>query len=783
MKRHGILLPLFVPVCFVFAATALTARGDTKANPPATPAKPASSGAAPQPGHSIHGDVFDEGPRQKAYLMKGMPKIDFPVTTKSHEAQAFFNQGVGQLHGFWNFEAERSFRQTAVLDPQCAMAYWGMAMANIDNPKRAKGMIAKAVELKQPASAREQAWISALSAYLSADDNIERRKQYVRNLEAIVQDNPHDIEAKAFLAAQIWIDAEWMTEAPKRIPIASHQAVDSLLDQVFDGNPLHPAHHYRIHLWDGEKPVRALVSAGLCGQTSPGVAHMWHMPGHIFSDLHRYADAAWQQEAAARTDHAYMMRDGILPDQIHNYAHNNEWLIRDLNSIGRVHDAIDLAKNMIELPRHPRYNMPDHKGSSSHLGRERLVDTLVNYERWTELVALFDSSYLPLLDTPEDRIERAALLGRAHAELGHPDQARKQLVVLEEMLAKERADRYKSADEAESKAKAANKNADEIARLMADALKAHAPRISSLEQSIAEVRGFLALAGGDKNAARAEFGKLKEDEPIHSDQLAQIYSRLGDNSKAENLARGRGESIPGEVYPLATLAFVLQAAGKKTEAAAEFTKLRSLATSADLDQPVFQRLAPLATEAKLPADWRIKQTPTDVGKRPDLATLGPFRWQPTAGPEWSLPQPDGNQIALEHFRGKPVVVLFYLGSGCLHCVEQLKKFSPLASEYSKSGISIVAISSEPMESLKHSLTTLEKGEMINFPLACDADRAVFKKYRAYDDFENMPLHGAFLIDGAGLVRWHDVGYEPFMDAGFLLQESRRLLQQPIAPAK
>ena len=40
---------------------------------------------------------------------------------------------------------------------------------------------------------------------------------------------------------------------------------------------------------------------------------MWHMPGHIYSDLHRYADAAWQQEASARTDHAYMMRDGVLP--------------------------------------------------------------------------------------------------------------------------------------------------------------------------------------------------------------------------------------------------------------------------------------------------------------------------------------------------------------------------------------------------------------------------------------------------------------------------------------
>ena len=98
--------------------------------------------------------------------MPGMPKVDFPVTTKSHEAQAFFNQGVGQLHGFWYFEAERSFRQVAAIDPACGMAYWGMAMANINNAKRAKELIAKAVERKAAASPRERAWIEALGRLL-----------------------------------------------------------------------------------------------------------------------------------------------------------------------------------------------------------------------------------------------------------------------------------------------------------------------------------------------------------------------------------------------------------------------------------------------------------------------------------------------------------------------------------------------------------------------------------------------------------------------------------------
>src|SRR5687768_17792006 len=56
-------------------------------------------------------------------------------------------------------------------------------------------------------------------------------------------------------------------------------------------------------LWNNEADRRALGSAAKCGQGSPGIAHMWHMPGHTYSALHRYADGAWQQEAAARVDH------------------------------------------------------------------------------------------------------------------------------------------------------------------------------------------------------------------------------------------------------------------------------------------------------------------------------------------------------------------------------------------------------------------------------------------------------------------------------------------------
>ena len=56
-------------------------------------------------GHSMLGDAFNDVPRQRAYLMKGMPNVHFPITTKNALAQRFFDQGIGQMHGYWYLEA------------------------------------------------------------------------------------------------------------------------------------------------------------------------------------------------------------------------------------------------------------------------------------------------------------------------------------------------------------------------------------------------------------------------------------------------------------------------------------------------------------------------------------------------------------------------------------------------------------------------------------------------------------------------------------------------------
>ena len=116
-----------------------------------------------QPGHSVHAQAFNEGPRQAAYLMPGMGNVHWQTSTDSPLAQRFFDQGLSQLHGFWYFEAERSFRQAAAMEPERAIHYWGMARANVENTERSSGFIDQAMRRIEKTNKLERRLIEAWS--------------------------------------------------------------------------------------------------------------------------------------------------------------------------------------------------------------------------------------------------------------------------------------------------------------------------------------------------------------------------------------------------------------------------------------------------------------------------------------------------------------------------------------------------------------------------------------------------------------------------------------------
>ncbi len=716
----------------VLALCCAAIRADEPQKPTATASE--KNPAVPAAGHSVHGEAFDDGPRQQAYLKEGQGKVDFSATTATPEALAFLNQGVAQLHSFYYLEAERSFRQAAKLDPGCAMAYWGMAMANVNNPKRARGFLQEARKKADAGKVtpRERLYLDALSALYPA--NNVNKPGYLSGMEAIVQDFPEDLDARAWLAQAMW-ESNNVGSARK--------AVDVLLESVERGNPMHPgAHHYRIHLWDGTNPARAERSAGTYAKTAPGIAHAWHMPGHTYTGLKRYADAAYQQEGSARVDHAAMLRDRIMPFEIHNYAHNNQWLATSLSHVGRARDAIAVAKNLVDQPRDPQKNGKNDGGSPQRSGRARWSEVLVRYELWDDLIAATESGDLDWSDVPQERREKAYTLGLAHAAKGDKAKLAQQVEALRGLEGPKPANPPAGAK----------------------------PPVSP---EMAELEGYQKLLNDDVAGAFESFGKATR---MRGESLARAHVAARNFGMAPSVARKAVEDDPNQVVPLASAVEILQLCGRTKEAQELYRKLEPLARHADRDTPVFRRLASIVASWSGP-EWSgaaAKPETADPSEtKADLAPLGPLTWAPCPAGPIDRPDTEGKPWRLADQKGKNVLVLFYLGNKCAHCMQQLEMVGKEVENFKKLNTEVVAIGTDDLAAAK-ALKANQDGIKFPMPFVADPGLDLFRAYRAFDDFENAPMHGTFLIDSRGGVRFQRVGPEPFLDVEFLKAEAARI---------
>jgi len=204
--------------------------------------------------HSAHGAAFDTGPRQKPWVMEGIGVAPFPITARNPEVQQWFNQGNALLHSFWFYEAERSFRWCLKLEPENAMAYWGLARAT--DGGRAADFLREAVRRKNKVTERERLYIEALEAVLLPDpvrdtaanrNDRELRRAEMKKLETLCVKYPDDMEARALLAEVTMGDSRYGAEL--------------IIREILARQPNHPgAHHYRIHNWDYHEPEQALAS-------------------------------------------------------------------------------------------------------------------------------------------------------------------------------------------------------------------------------------------------------------------------------------------------------------------------------------------------------------------------------------------------------------------------------------------------------------------------------------------------------------------------------------------
>jgi alkyl hydroperoxide reductase subunit AhpC len=120
-----------------------------------------------------------------------------------------------------------------------------------------------------------------------------------------------------------------------------------------------------------------------------------------------------------------------------------------------------------------------------------------------------------------------------------------------------------------------------------------------------------------------------------------------------------------------------------------------------------------------------------------------------------------------------VLVLFFLGGKCPHCMQQLQIFGKEYTALKALNVETIAVSTDDAEATRI-LKNNSDGVKFPMPMLADPRLEHFKRYGAFDDFENQPLHGCFLIDAEGNVRYQRISSEPFLEVEFIKAEAARV---------
>ena len=339
--------------------------------------------------------------RAGAPLFEDMGNHTHPITTGNPYVQRYFDQGLTIDFAFNHAESARSFRAAQTLDPDCAMCYWGEALAlgpNInvtsngavimaDHEREAAfTAIQKALLLKDSASQKEGDYIDALAKRYNGDLSSARApldQAYADAMRSLSQKYPDDDDAASLFAESLmntmpwnyWIDAD----NPKPLTV---EAIDKL-EEVLARNPLHPmAIHLYIHAVESSsKPERAEAPADILLDLVPGAGHLVHMPSHIYWRVGRYADASKSNEMAAAVDEAYIAAcnaQGFYPAAY--YPHNIHFLWASSSMEGRSKVAIEAGE---KVAKNVRIEMIDQFPGVEFF-KTIPMQSLVQFGRWNE---------------------------------------------------------------------------------------------------------------------------------------------------------------------------------------------------------------------------------------------------------------------------------------------------------------------------------------------------------------------------------------------------------------
>lgn len=333
--------------------------------------------------------------------LSGLDAHHVPISTKKPEAQRFFDQGLLLAYGFNHAEAERSFREAARLDPECAICWWGAAWAlgtnyNVAMQDEAVPVawehLQHALALAPKASEKERAYIAALAERYTPEavpDRGRYERAYSDAMGEVMRRFPDDVDAAVIFAESRMNLIPWDLWTPEGEPRPETAEAIPALESVLERSPRHPqALHLYVHAMEKVSPERAEEAAdGLRGLV-PGAGHLVHMPSHIYQRVGRYEDSLAVNREADRSDEAYVAQchaQGIYPLAYH--SHNVHFIFAAAAMSGRSEEAIAAARKLSE--RHDEHGelmrQPDLLMLQSYYSVP--FQALVRFGKWEEILA------------------------------------------------------------------------------------------------------------------------------------------------------------------------------------------------------------------------------------------------------------------------------------------------------------------------------------------------------------------------------------------------------------
>jgi len=327
----------------------------------------------------------------------GLGPLQHKVSTRDAQAQAFFDQGLKLVYAFNHEGAVAAFSRAAELDPNLAMAHWGVALAlgpNYNLPmspeaqKAAYAALRKAVALKDKATVGEQAYIDALGQRYAADPNADvapLNAAYAEAMGALAKRFADDVDAQVLYAESMMNLRPWKLFSVDGTPAEGTDTIIATLEAALRRQPNHiGANHYYIHAVEmSPQPERALDSARRLETLAPSAGHLVHMPAHTYIRTGRYLDAARVNEKAAAADERLRAVGVKSLYSAGYYGHNLHFLAVSYALAGNAAKSIAAARKLADVVQPQLKETP-----FLDVFYATPAQVLVLFERWEDVLAL-----------------------------------------------------------------------------------------------------------------------------------------------------------------------------------------------------------------------------------------------------------------------------------------------------------------------------------------------------------------------------------------------------------